>query len=291
MANHGTENPGQQPQDTSQESAETDAVFERFEKSEKARKLKVFVLALIVVLAGAAVFLTSVVFRENRLHANLDMETLDSEAAALTNDPQCRDLIAQVDELSARYFKLEPQLEAHLLGDNPTKIKELRDEIARIQQRIDEIAEYSLKANLRFDTSRAELDDWFDYVALEFTFVDRLGREQLALLEKPSAENQEADPDASGEAADTDKPAELNSDAQKSAAEQEGVEVAKERAKKKNSEKEKPTKTPLERKQAALVALHDSFQNFRIWHTARAHPCGAADEGEVGWEPAEKDAP
>lgn len=291
MANHSTENPGQKPQDTSQESAEIDAVFERFEKNEKARKIKIFILALIVVLAGAAVFLTSVVFRENRLHANLDMETLDSEAAALTNDPQCRDLIAQVDQLSARYFKLEPQFEEHLLGENPVKIKELRDEIARIQQRIDEIAEYSLKANLRYDTSRAELDDWFDYVALEFTFVDRLGREQLAILEKPTGGEDEADAGASDESTDAGKSAESPTEAQKPETGQEGVEVAKGGDKKKGKKEERPIKTPLERKQAALVALHESFQNFRIWHTASAHPCGGADEGETGWEPAEDDSP
>ncbi|AWV90510.1 hypothetical protein [Bradymonas sediminis] len=274
MANHGTENSEQKPELSPQESAEVDAVFERFEKNERARKIKVFLLALAVVAAGAAVFLTSVVFRENRLTANIDMEAIDTEAAAKTNDPQCRDMIAQVDDLSARFFKLEPQLEEHLLGDDPEKIKALRDEIARIQQRIDEINEYSLKANLRFETSRTELDEWFDYVALEFTFVDRLGREQLELLNKAEAAQNEADAGVEGEP--------------KPDADVEGVVVAE--GKKKRNKKEAPKKTPLERKQAALVALHDSFQNFRIWHTAAAHPCGGAEEGETGWVPAEKDA-
>jgi|GEM_PF-1742639 len=278
MANQGSENPGQNPDNSPQESADIDAIFERFEKNERARKIKVFILAAIVLAGGLTVFFGSVLFRENRLTANIDIEAIDAKAAARINDPQCRDMIAQIDQLSARYFKLEPQLDEKLLGGTPGEINALRDEIARIQQRLDEISEFSLKANLRFDASRSELDEWFDYVALELNFVDRLGDEQLALLKKASADAPIAD------APDSEEP---KSDAQNS---EEGVVVSKGQDKKKKTP-DAPSRTPLERKQAALFALHDSFQNFRIWHTAGAHPCGAADEGETPWVPAEKDAP
>lgn len=35
----------------------------------------------------------------------------------------------------------------------------------------------------------------------------------------------------------------------------------------------------------AVLAGDDAFENFRVWHTASLHPCGAADAGEEGWTP------
>lgn len=273
MANKRTEEPGQDPHDV-------DASFERFDRSERARKRKIFMLALIVVAGGLAVFFGSILYRDNRLTSNVDLDKIDSKVAERTNDPQCRDLIDQIDTLSARYFKLESQLETKLLGDDLNAHNEIRDEIARIQQRLDEISEFSLQANLRFDESRTQLDEWFDYVALELTFVDRLAREQIAKL-KPSAEAVHAGQDAADARPDNGKTD--NGEA--------GVLVAEGRDAQKTEEKQAPTQTPAERKQAALVALHESFQNFRIWHSASAHPCGAADDDETPWKPAEKDTP
>ncbi len=43
----------------------------------------------------------------------------------------------------------------------------------------------------------------------------------------------------------------------------------------------------VERRDGAIVAADDNFQNFRVWHTSSLHPCGAADEGEEGWTPEE----
>lgn len=44
--------------------------------------------------------------------------------------------------------------------------------------------------------------------------------------------------------------------------------------------------TPFEdRRDGALVAADDNFQNFRVWHTSSLHPCGPADQGEEGWTP------
>src|SRR5690554_7329247 len=122
MANQGSENPGQNPDNSPQESADIDAIFERFEKNERARKIKVFILAAIVLAGGLTVFFGSVLFRENRLTANIDIEAIDAKAAARINDPQCRDMIAQIDQLSARYFKLEPQLDEKLLDRKSTRL-------------------------------------------------------------------------------------------------------------------------------------------------------------------------
>jgi hypothetical protein len=43
--------------------------------------------------------------------------------------------------------------------------------------------------------------------------------------------------------------------------------------------------TPAQLRDRALLTLHESFQNFRVWHTSGLHPCGEAAEGVEGWTP------
>lgn len=260
---------GQRPD----ESGEMDAVLDSFQKAESARRRRGILYASIALIVAAAVFAVVFVFRVDFFQPNIDVEKGEEEVIAKTNDPQCRDMIAQVQQLSDRYFKLEPTIDEKLLGDDPEAIQKIRDEIARLQQRLDEIEEFSQKANLRFDESRQQLDDWFDYMALEFSFVDRLAKERLAEL-KAEANAAKAGPDAG-------QPSSQPSDKQ---AQPEGV-VVEEGDKK--SEDEANKKTPEERKQGALVAIHDAFQKFRVWHSSSLHPCGAADEGETPWTPDE----
>ena len=47
----------------------------------------------------------------------------------------------------------------------------------------------------------------------------------------------------------------------------------------------KKKRTPGEKVDAAVLQLYDLFANFRVWHTASEHPCGAADPGETPWTP------
>lgn len=44
-------------------------------------------------------------------------------------------------------------------------------------------------------------------------------------------------------------------------------------------------KPPAELLDQAVLATHDAFENFRVWHTASQHPCGAASPDEKGWTP------
>ncbi|MFB6265186.1 MAG: hypothetical protein ABEL76_16425, partial [Bradymonadaceae bacterium] len=41
------------------------------------------------------------------------------------------------------------------------------------------------------------------------------------------------------------------------------------------------------RRNRTLAALHDTFERFRVWHTADRHPCGGADETETPWRPSD----
>ncbi|QDG52939.1 hypothetical protein FIV42_19985 [Persicimonas caeni] len=282
MSDHnGNENP-----QMSDDSPEFDRMLDSIEKAESARKRKGLIFLLIGLIIGAGIFALAFMFRDEVFGPAVDIEEGQQEVIAKTDDPQCRDMIAQVQDLSDRYFKLEPKIEDKLLSEDAAAIQEIRDEVARLQQRLDEIEEFSGEANLRFDESRAQLKEWFDYVELELSFIDRLAREQLAKLEDAKLEDaklkEEGEPakedgtaDKAGEEADK-KPEGIVVEKGEATKKKEKAEAAKEK---------KSKKTPEERKQGALVAIHDAFQKFRVWHSSSLHPCGEADEGETPWRP------
>lgn len=269
---HG-DNSVDEPREPAGESSEFEEVLASLEKAEAERRKKGIIYGLSALIAAVAAFAFIFFFHDQFFQPDLDVASGEQEVIEKTNDPECREMIADVQDLSDRYFKLEPTVDEKLLGDDPEAIQEIRDEIARLQQRLDEIAESSEDANLRFDESREQLDEWFDYVEVELGFLDRLAEERLAELSEAKLKEE-------GEAAKKE------ADQQ---AEPEGVVV------KKGSDKEEaeeaPKKTPKQRKDGALIALHDAFQKFRVWHSSSLHPCGAADEGETPWQPEATDKP
>ncbi len=259
------------------DSGELDDVLDQFEKAEAARRRSRLLYVVVALVIAGGLFGFVLVFRADIFAPTIDVKKGEKEVLARTNDPQCRNMIAQVEKLSDRYMQFEPTIDKQLLGDDPAAIQKIRDEVARIQQRLDEIEEYSHQANLRFSESRKQLADWFDYVALELSFVDRLAKEQLAKLkdDADAAKKNKDQKDKAAAGADdagNDKP--------------DGVVVAGgDKAKASSKTKKAPKKTPQERKEGALLDLHDAFQKFRVWHTASLHPCGAADKGETPWHP------
>ncbi len=259
----------------SDDSPEFNRMLDSIEKAESARRRKGIIYTLIGLMIAAGIFALAFMFRDEVFGPAVDIEEGEEKVIAKTDDPQCRDMIAQVQDLSERYFQLEPKIEDDLLGDDPEAIQEIRDEVARLQQRLDEIEEFSQEANFRFDESRQQLNEWFDYVELELSFVDRLAREQLAKLkdDQEGAKKEDAPDSAEPDKDDEKKP--------------EGVVVEKGEETKEKEKANANKKTPEERKQGALVAIHDAFQKFRVWHSSSLHPCGAADEGETPWRPAE----
>lgn len=246
--------------------ADFDASVEQFHRLERARQRRALLLALLVIGVAVSVFLSAVIFRGDLFDSGVDVAQIDQRIAAQTNDPACRAMIDRVTQLGERFSELEPTMDQKLLGGDDQALHDIREEIARMQQQLDETAEASQKANLRYDESREQLDDWFKYVATEFGFLDRLAAEQQAHL---SAARQAAETEATDAPRPDDTSKTPDADADK------GVVVAGGTAPTANAAKP-ATQTPLERKQGALVAIHDSFQKFRIWHTAGAHPCGAA---------------
>ncbi len=272
---HG-DNSVDEPREPAGESSEFEEVLASLEKAEAERRKKGIIYGLSALIAAVAAFAFIFFFHDQFFQPDMDVASGEQEVIEKTNDPQCRGMIADVQDLSDRYFKLEPTVDEKLLGDDPEAIQEIRDEIARLQQRLDEIAESSEDANLRFDESRQQLDEWFDYVEVELGFLDRLAEERLAELSEAKLKEE-------GEAA---KKGGDQSEAEEAA---QGVVVKKGGDKK--DKPEKTQKTPKQRKDGALIAIHDAFQKFRVWHSSSMHPCGAADEGEEPWQPEATDKP
>lgn len=220
------------------------------EQAERARRRKTMLVGAIIAFAAAAAFALSFTFREELFQPKIDIESGEEEVIELTNDPQCREFIAKITAAGMSYRSLEPDLQSQLLGDDVSTIEERVEDLEALKERVAAARELSAEANLRFDHSREEVNDWFAYVDNEFTLLQNVGREQITALQPADV------PDAGTLVEDPNKP---------------------------TSEK-----TPQERLDGATLAANEAFEKFRVWHTGGLHPCGAADEGETPWQPEAK---
>ncbi|MGM0558579.1 MAG: hypothetical protein ACQEVA_19495 [Myxococcota bacterium] len=268
MSDPTNEEPQHDAPETGGEAAEDedlDGMMSSIRKADRRQKVRAALYAVSVIVLIVVAIYAWYAYRDQFI-PNIDMEEAGQMAWEKTNDPQCRSLIDQVTEIGEDFYEYESVIEEHILGDDPEKIREIRRRLDTFEARLNKAEELSDDAELRYEDSARQLEDWFEYVDTEIGFVDQLAEERLAQLER-EADSEGAGSDGSDEdggilvySADADQKARVEDD-------------------------DAPEKTPVERRDGALIALHDAFQNFRVWHSANAHPCGAAAEDEKPWRP------
>lgn len=185
---------------------------------------------------------------------SVPVEKGEKETLSQTNDPQCRSMIDRVTALKKDFQVLELNMESDLLGDSTQKVNTLRKQIGDLQGKVKAEAKSSQRATLRHDDSRKQLDTWFTYLDGELATLDRVAQTQLKVL----------DAKAKGETY---------------------IPLKKKTKRRPNA---KPPKTLEQKRDAAVLAIYDAFDKFKVWHTAGLHPCGAASEGETPWTPPAK---
>jgi hypothetical protein len=278
MSEETNEQPQHDAPDTG-EDPELEGMMSSIRKAERRQKVRAALYAVSAIVLIVVAVYAWFTYRDQFV-PNIDMDEAGQMAWEKTNDPQCRSLIAQVTAVGEDFYEYEKVIETHVIGDDPDKIREIRRRLDAFEARLNKAEKLSDEAELRYDDSARQLDDWFDYVDTEIGFVDRLAKERLAKLERDKPEaSADAGTDRQDDAADKDA----------------GILVHSADADQKEGDDE-PDKTPIERRDGALIALHDAFQNFRVWHSANAHPCGAAAGDEQPWRPekgagADKSAP
>lgn len=214
-------------------------LFERLAAVERKRRRRVLTIGVVAVAVMIGVVALSFTFRNTIFQPKMDVEAGEREVLTQTNDPQCRAMIADVTAIGRDYSALEPTLDV-LLDGEADEIAARDSDLEALKARVAAAKKDAVHAELRFDNTRTELNEWFDYVDNELTLLQRLGADRRAELE-PDPEAEEAAP--------------------------------------------RSTLTPKERLNGATLATSEAFQKFRVWHTGGLHPCGAASEGEVGWQP------
>lgn len=231
-------------------------VIARAEAERRRRGLAILAVGLIAVVLGVGGLIMLAQGDDGALGPKIELEDSERETLAETNDPQCRAMIADVTAFGARFKGAVPTVEK-VTAAEVDEVKAGRAEVAKLREELEALRVASNKSNLRFDDSRAELTKWFKYVDTELRLLDLRGEKQLARLEA----------EARGETY-------VDLDAKK-----------KKKRGKIVGEKPEPERTPEQKRDAAILAILDAFESFRVWHTAAMHPCGAADEGEQGWTP------
>ena len=226
-------------------------VIARYE-AERRKKVAIGLVAVLVLVGGAV---AGIMAMGDKAKLKLDVQQAEQDAIQDSNDPQCRGLIADVTDFGKRYKSEHAEaLEAVTSKDRATveasraKIKSLRGELEKMR-----IA--SLAAELRYEDSREDLKKWFKHVDTEFRLLDLRAEEQLKRI----------DAEAKGE---------------------EYVPIKKKNPRKGKivgAKEETDTRTPEEKRDAAILTIHDAFENFRVWHSGSSHPCGAAAKDEKPW--------
>jgi hypothetical protein len=214
--------------------------------------------AALLLVAGVVV---GVEYRSWLFKPKMPIEESRRDIIRDTDDPQCRTMIADITNIANTYYALESRIEQVVPDGEDEEIRKVDEKLATIEERLDEAEALSRKATLRFDRSREELDKWFGHVDYEVRILREVTQNTLARRKEQRAES--ADAGATGGDAGADAETDAGS----------------------------PTvgsdRTPVERRNGALVALHDAFENFRVWHQASMHPCGDAEKDEQPWRPAD----
>ncbi len=221
-------------------------------KQEKARMLRILGISafLAVLVVGAFIFISK---NADVFQPDLDIESGEKNVLKDTNDPQCRAIIASAKQIGVEFKALDNQLSKKLIDGTEAEVRPLLSKLLALKLRLTEIKETVPTSTFRdFETLSAkgiesELMAWFKHVDNHFFFLERLANEHLATLEQKDNI--------------------------------EGTLVVD------KTKKKKYKKTPRQRLDGALLAISESFQSFRVWHTGSLHPCGAASEGETPWTP------
>lgn len=209
-------------------------------------------------IAGVILGVMIVLGQQGALGPDIEVDAEEKESLEETNDPQCRAMIADVTAYGERFKKEGARAIEPVLSEDPEKINAAREAIGALREELETLRSASGEASLRYENSRQELRDFFKFVDTELRLIDLRGEYQLKRLEAV----------ANGETFEEPRP--------------------KSRGKiigKKKGEKIRGDRTPEQKRDDAIIAIHDAFNTFRVWHTASAHPCGAAEEGETPWTP------
>lgn len=246
------------------EAPELGEALDEIEDVESQRRLWGAVIGTATFLLLAAAVFAVVRFRTTLFRPPVDLET-ERETIRKTDDPECRQMIADVTAIKHEFFSLEDEIAATMPDGDPTAIRSLLSELEKLQRRIDEAEKLSQDATLRFDEDRKQLDDWFEYVDYEIGIVVQIAETRLE--KKTGAPGGTADAgDVGGGGSGAGDAGRSERDAGDAGGDAGGSNLVRER-------------------KEAVAAVHRVFENFRVWHEGGRHPCGAAESDETPWRP------
>ena len=254
----------EQSKEKEEDSVEFEDALSGLEEVEaKRRRMGVFLgVGALALLAVSLILIAQ--FRSALFRPKMPVEESQREIIEKTDDPECRRMISEITNIGNTFFAMEGRIEEHIPGGEPEAVRKVVEDLATIDRRLAEAKELSSKANLRFEKSSKELEDWFEFVDREMEVVRDVAGAELERIEGAEAGGDAGLADAAGAAGDAGDSAE-RADA--------------------GGQKADAGRSPTELRNSVLVQLHTAFENFRVWHSASLHPCGDSDEGETPWRP------
>ena len=245
-----TEEQTPEPNDAEKEISEV-GVIARYE-SERRKKVAIGLIAVLLIIGGAVAGIAAM---GDKAKLKLDVQQAEQDALQDSNDPQCRNMIADVTAFGKRYKSEHAAALEDVTHEDKEKVIAARAKIKSLRDELEKMRLASLASELRYKESSEDLKKWFKHVDTELRLLDLRAEEKLARLEA-KANGEEYVP-----LEKKDKP----------------------KGKIVGAKEESDTRTLDEKRDAAILTIHDAFENFRVWHSGSSHPCGAAAKGEKPW--------
>mgnify|MGYP006291953001 CR=1 FL=1 len=236
-----------------------DEAVAELESAEASRKRFGLIVGLIAIVCIVGAVLLLIQFRDTLLvpkPSETDLEQAAQKNLDRTDDPQCRQLIADITDIQNRFFAMESRFESVIPDADQGETQTLLADLRTLKAELKEAESLSDQAALRFDRSEKELENWFDYVTNEILILEDVLVEQLARLREAAGSDV-------GVRADTGTEVTLD-----------GIGTW-----------EDEDMPPADRRDRSLVALHEAFDSFRVWHSGYEHPCGSNADDEEPWRP------
>ncbi len=207
---------------------ELEELRETFVRAESRRRRRALIGGILVLIA--LVTFSWVMITYSGTDFRPKVEEGEQNVLSETNDPVCRGMIADVTEVGVNYFAQESVVERALVSKDREEVLQIQTFLEKQRGELAVASRKSRGAVFRYDTSRAELKRWFEFVDTEYGQLISLATERVARL----------DSEDGGQNADAKK-----------------AETA-----------------ALDLQGRALLAIHESFHSFRVWHSSSLHPCG-----------------
>ncbi len=156
------------------------------EERERQKQVLIVVAILTVVVGAGAWWMFS--HSEELFRPAIDPEAGERELALETGDPNCRQLMADIEGLHDAFLDHELEFAEHVWGDDEEVLRQLRGKAQEMRSGFDELEELLEEAVFREEEARGDepveeqVENWMGYQENEYRILEEMADKRLRML-------------------------------------------------------------------------------------------------------------